>query len=486
MQSVEYRTAGALALGLGGLVVAASMLLSQQHQADAVPAFAAQTGQPCTACHIGGFGPQLTPFGRAFKINGYTQSGGQGWEAHMPLSGMLQGSFSHYGKSYPDTDPSSAPHTYGTNNNFAFDQASIFVAGRVSDHTGGFMQLTYSNVGSRVDGGNGLGVDNTDLRPYTTTVQAFGNDLTLGISINNNPTVQDPYNTTAAWGFPYYGTDLAPAPGASTVLGGVFGGTSIGVTGYAWYNEHLYLEVGGYEAMSPWLAYRFGVAGGPVSKGLMPYVRAAYEWDWGNNSAWAGGTFMHSDIDPQTGNGNDSYNDYSVDGGYEVHWLRQKHLYPARDLRPRDPEPEGKRDRDRLWLRLRPQYVQRERVLLVRQHLWPDPGLGRDLGVEQSGYEYAGRRLHPQRKPQLQRVHDRSRLGAVRQGEIPVAALGQPEDRCPVHPLHRVQRHLEQRQRQQHLPARVLDLVLTRADGHTAMAGAHAPAILFSGRLTAP
>ncbi len=317
MQSVEYRTAGALALGLGGLVVAASMLLSQQHQADAVPAFAAQTGQPCTACHIGGFGPQLTPFGRAFKINGYTQSGGQGWEAHMPLSGMLQGSFSHYGKSYPDTDPSSAPHTYGTNNNFAFDQASIFVAGRVSDHTGGFMQLTYSNVGSRVDGGNGLGVDNTDLRPYTTTVQAFGNDLTLGISINNNPTVQDPYNTTAAWGFPYYGTDLAPAPGASTVLGGVFGGTSIGVTGYAWYNEHLYLEVGGYEAMSPWLAYRFGVAGGPVSKGLMPYVRAAYEWDWGNNSAWAGGTFMHSDIDPQTGNGNDSYNDYSVDGGYE-------------------------------------------------------------------------------------------------------------------------------------------------------------------------
>ena len=46
MQSVEYRTAGALALGLGGLVVAASMLMSQQRPADAVPAFAAQTGQP--------------------------------------------------------------------------------------------------------------------------------------------------------------------------------------------------------------------------------------------------------------------------------------------------------------------------------------------------------------------------------------------------------------------------------------------------------
>ena len=31
--------------------------------ARAVPAFAVQTGQPCQACHVGGFGPQLTPFG---------------------------------------------------------------------------------------------------------------------------------------------------------------------------------------------------------------------------------------------------------------------------------------------------------------------------------------------------------------------------------------------------------------------------------------
>jgi len=38
-----------------------------------VPAFAAQTGLACQACHVGGFGPQLTPFGRQFKINGYTQ-----------------------------------------------------------------------------------------------------------------------------------------------------------------------------------------------------------------------------------------------------------------------------------------------------------------------------------------------------------------------------------------------------------------------------
>ena len=44
-------------------------------RAAAVPAFAEQTGQPCVGCHVGGFGPQLTPFGRAFKLGGYTLDG---------------------------------------------------------------------------------------------------------------------------------------------------------------------------------------------------------------------------------------------------------------------------------------------------------------------------------------------------------------------------------------------------------------------------
>ena len=39
-------------------------------KAKALPAFATQTGQPCTACHIGGLGPQLAPLGTAFKIGG--------------------------------------------------------------------------------------------------------------------------------------------------------------------------------------------------------------------------------------------------------------------------------------------------------------------------------------------------------------------------------------------------------------------------------
>jgi len=40
--------------------------------AEAVPSFAEQTGQRCSACHVGGLGPHLTQFGREFKLGGYT------------------------------------------------------------------------------------------------------------------------------------------------------------------------------------------------------------------------------------------------------------------------------------------------------------------------------------------------------------------------------------------------------------------------------
>ena len=43
--------------------------------AQALPSFARQTGQPCGACHTDFAG--LTPYGRRFKIGGYTYGGGQ-------------------------------------------------------------------------------------------------------------------------------------------------------------------------------------------------------------------------------------------------------------------------------------------------------------------------------------------------------------------------------------------------------------------------
>src|SRR5215470_19849061 len=43
--------------------------------AQALPSFARQTGQPCGTCHTDF--PALTPYGRRFKLLGYTTGGGK-------------------------------------------------------------------------------------------------------------------------------------------------------------------------------------------------------------------------------------------------------------------------------------------------------------------------------------------------------------------------------------------------------------------------
>src|SRR5450755_2020740 len=108
------------------VISAATVMLLFPHLARALPNFAQQTGQPCTACHIGAYGPQLTAFGRAFKIGGYTQTGG---DATMPIpfSLMLLGSYSNTttGQGAP------AANNYGANGNFAMDQISVFYGGHI-------------------------------------------------------------------------------------------------------------------------------------------------------------------------------------------------------------------------------------------------------------------------------------------------------------------------------------------------------------------
>src|SRR5437763_1053187 len=59
---------------------------------QAIPAFADQTGFHCAQCHVGAFGPQLTPTGRIFKLGGYTLR--TNWDA-VPLALMAVGSFVH-------------------------------------------------------------------------------------------------------------------------------------------------------------------------------------------------------------------------------------------------------------------------------------------------------------------------------------------------------------------------------------------------------
>jgi hypothetical protein len=56
------------------IVIALAAIVAAMRPAQALPSFAQQTGQPCGTCHTDI--PGLTPYGRLFKIKGYTAGGG--------------------------------------------------------------------------------------------------------------------------------------------------------------------------------------------------------------------------------------------------------------------------------------------------------------------------------------------------------------------------------------------------------------------------
>src|SRR5512136_2437885 len=55
-------------------VLAGFLTIGFAPPAQALPSFARQTGQPCGTCHTDF--PFLTPYGRRFKLLGYTTGGG--------------------------------------------------------------------------------------------------------------------------------------------------------------------------------------------------------------------------------------------------------------------------------------------------------------------------------------------------------------------------------------------------------------------------
>lgn len=259
---------------VGGLSVIGAALVGgaafiTPHAARAVPSFTQQTGQPCAACHVGGFGPELTPFGREFKLGGYTMR----TQAAIPLGAGTIASWTHTRK-----DQVPPPEHFGKNDNFALDDFSIFLAGGVGSHFGGFAEVSYDGIERNTS------FEMLDLRAVTPA-KIFGADSTLGLSVNNGPMIQDAWNTLPKWAFPYVGSGVAPAPEAAPLVDMLMANV-VGVTGYAWMGGKAYVEAGGYASPSRGTLRFIGVEDMPGSiHGVAPYGRVAWQTDL------AGGTF---------------------------------------------------------------------------------------------------------------------------------------------------------------------------------------------------
>lgn len=286
--------------------LAASLLLLCQ-SAQAVPSYARQTGAECAACHVGGFGPQLTPYGMRFKIGGYTDSDGQG--SKLPVSAMLVANFSRTGKDAADSDK--VADTAKTNNNAAIQETSLFLAGRLSDNIGTFIQSTYSGVDRR------WALDQVDLR-FAKSLKLGGHETTLGLSLNSNPTLTDPLNTLGQWRFPYtssdFNTGFGPSPLVESLAGGV-----MGVNAYAFIDDSLYAEFGLYDTLSSRGLSMINADDPGRFKGVGSYWRLAYMKDRKRDNFSLGVFGFNADLQPdrtQLGTA-DRYRDLGIDASYQ-------------------------------------------------------------------------------------------------------------------------------------------------------------------------
>jgi hypothetical protein len=277
----------------------------------ALPSYARQTGLSCIACH-NSF-PELNSFGRMFKLNGYTLTDMQTIESKsdsdrvirlnllstLPLSAMVQASYTHIAKNVEGMQ----------NNSVAFpQQLSVFYAGQVTPHIGTFIQMTYD--------GHTFGMDNADIR-YTKLFNIGTKSLVCGFTLNNNPAVQDVWNTSPAWRFPSAISDAAMNPSKSTIIENL-GMQVAGLGAYTMYNNLLFTELTVYRSAQQGAANPADTSSMMAIEGVAPYWRLALQHEWSGNYIEFGtfGIASKHFIKGISGN-KDSFTDFGIDFQYE-------------------------------------------------------------------------------------------------------------------------------------------------------------------------
>ncbi|MDA8140861.1 MAG: hypothetical protein M0036_19605 [Desulfobacteraceae bacterium] len=294
-----------IGLALGGLLLF-------QRPARALPSYARQTGMACNLCHT--VFPELTEFGRTFKASGYTLSQMKKIQSPqsaklapldlndtLPLSVMAQVAYTGIQESVSGTQ----------NNDIQLpQQLSLFLAGEITPHIGSFVQTTYTQVDDH------LTMDNTDLR-YANTAQMSGKPLVYGLTLNNNPTVEDLWNSTPAWSFPYASADVAPTPAAGALIDGGLAQQVAGLGGYGFWDNSYYAAVAIYRSA------QIGQASPPddtsqnTINNVAPYWRLAWQHPLGPGSFEVGTYGLYAELYPSGVSGStDQYTDYALDASY--------------------------------------------------------------------------------------------------------------------------------------------------------------------------
>ena len=312
---------------------------------QAIPAFNRQTGQNCVACHAGGQFPELTPYGRLFKLTGYTIG-----QRTLPISAMVVASVSKVADTSKSADPAAEFQKEG---GAILATASLLLGGKITDNIGAFAQITFDPYATQGADGQFHGhsnADNIDIR-YADRFIGEQRDLIFGVSANNNPSVSDPWNTAAAW-MQYV---PVPSPTSSRFIDGNTpypgygaGGNIAGISAYAFWNKTIYAELGGYATSKGLFSFMSaGIADANTTKlrGINPYWRLAYNHEWGAHSLMLGTSGMvarvyDDPLDTSDPASTHRFTDLALDAQYQylldphsvtaqLVYTSNRHRYPA-------------------------------------------------------------------------------------------------------------------------------------------------------------
>jgi hypothetical protein len=282
--------------------------------AQAVPAFARQTGLPCQSCHT--VAPELTAFGRDFKLRGFVLSTLPKIESKTstPLSLNRMPAFAFEIDLADTFTQTSQPGTQNGDVQFP-SKLKLFVAGALGDNVGMFSYLEYTQPDDH------FSIDLTDIR-VVGSGEIAGKDAIYGLTINNAPTLEDPWNTLNVWSFPHVHSEVAPTPATAALLGGTLAdsGMVAGVGGYVLWDNHWYADL---------TLYRSAPTGQPqplvkpgATEGLVPYARFAWQTTLGPDYLEVGASAIDAKfIQGISGAGaaglDDHYRDISADAQFE-------------------------------------------------------------------------------------------------------------------------------------------------------------------------
>jgi hypothetical protein len=296
------------------VIVVAVFAAMNPPSVQAVPSYARQTGLACSGCHY--TPPELNPAGRRFKLLGYVdkqdktikdESGKQHAPldilSGLPLSVMLETSYTSLQTPEPATQ----------NGNFEFPQdVSLYLAGAWATHVGSFLQVTYDTQQDH------FSIDDTDIR-WANLKKVGGKELVYGLDLNNNPTVEDLWNSTPAWGFPWIQSDFAPLPAAEPLIDGPLAEDVGGAGAYTMWNNHLYADVLVYTSEHVGTSQpNSGTTSSLNIRGVAPYWRVAWQQATPTTQFEIGSYGMHIDSTPGAVVGlKNKYTDWAFDSQYD-------------------------------------------------------------------------------------------------------------------------------------------------------------------------